>query len=228
MKNSADLQKNETASDIIRNFAVTSLFAAIIFLMAFTPFGFINLVMIKATIVHIPVIIGSILLGPKTGALLGALFGLSSIINNTISPALLSFAFSPLIPVPGTGQGSLLALLICFGPRILVGIVPYYVDRLISAIFGRTGKRRFVSLFVAGVAGSLTNTIFVMGLIYVIFKDAYASARNVDPNTVLGLIMGVVGMHGVPEAVVAGVFTSAVCKAILGYRERGKVKTEGK
>lgn len=232
MKNAGDPQQGVTGSDIIRNFAVTSLFAAVIFLMAFTPIGFINLVVIKGTIVHVPVIIGSILLGPKIGALLGAMFGLTSVINNTMAPALLSFAFSPLIPVPGTGRGSLLALLICFGPRILVGVVPYYVDRLIMLAFGRgdggerKSRMRVPSLFAAGVAGGMTNTLLVMGLIYVVFKDAYAAARGVDPSAVLGMILGVVGMHGIPEAAIAGVITSAVCKAILAYRERGKLKAE--
>ena len=225
MKKAGDPQQGGIGSGTIRNFAVTSLFAAVIFLMAFTPIGFINLVVIKGTIVHVPVIIGSILLGPKIGALLGALFGLTSVINNTMAPALLSFAFSPLIPVPGTGRGSLLALLICFGPRILVGVVPYYVDRLIMLTFGRGDKgsrMRVPSLFAAGVAGGMTNTLLVMGLIYVVFKDAYAAARNVDPSAVLGMILGVVGMHGVPEATIAGVITSAVCRAIIAYRERDK------
>ena len=76
---------------------LTALFAAIIILMAFIPFlGYINLVVIKATLIHVPVIIGSIILGPKRGAFLGFVFGCTSLINNTINPSLLSFAFSPL------------------------------------------------------------------------------------------------------------------------------------
>lgn len=216
------MENREKSSVRVKNFALTSLFAAIIFLMTFTPIGFINLVVIKATIVHIPVIIGSILLGPKAGALLGAMFGLASLINNTINPSLLSFAFSPLIPVPGTERGSFLALLICFGPRILVGVVPYYVDRLISAM-GKNGKKqRLASLFTAGVAGGMTNTLLVMNLIYIIFQSAYASVRNVDPGAVYPLIMSVIALHGVPEAIVAGFLTSGVCKAVLSYRDRGK------
>lgn len=98
--------KTDRKTNKIQEFAVTSLFASIIFLMAFTPIGFIQLGVIKATIIHIPVIIGSIVLGPKIGALLGGIFGLTSLINNTVVPALLSFVFSPLIPVPGLGRGS--------------------------------------------------------------------------------------------------------------------------
>ena len=36
------------------------------------------------------------------GAMLGFVFGASSLITNTISPVISSFVFSPLIPVPGT------------------------------------------------------------------------------------------------------------------------------
>lgn len=208
----------------LRNFALTSLFAAIIFLMTFTPIGFINLVIIKATIVHIPVIIGSVLLGPKIGALLGAMFGTASLINNTIAPSLLSFAFSPLIPVPGTERGSFWAILICFGPRILVGVVPYYVDKFMCWIGQKGGKKRFISLFIAGVAGGMTNTLLVMSLIYFLFQNAYAAARGVAPDAVYSMILSVILLHGIPEAVVAGLFTSGVGRAMLAYLDRGKAK----
>ena len=78
-----------------RNMVLTAVIAAIIILMAFTPVGYINLVVIKATLIHVPVIIGSVVLGPKKGAFLGFIFGLTSLINNTFNPSLLSFAFSP-------------------------------------------------------------------------------------------------------------------------------------
>lgn len=64
-----------------------ALFMALIVLMAFTPFlGYIPLGFTRATIIHIPVIIGALLLGPKKGALLGFTFGLTSFINNTMNP----------------------------------------------------------------------------------------------------------------------------------------------
>ena len=98
-----------------------ALFAAIILLLAFTPIGYIQLPIIKATIVHVPVILGAIILGPKKGAILGVLFGLTSFISNTFMPTALSFAFSPAIPLPGTPNGSIWSLFICFVPRIFGG-----------------------------------------------------------------------------------------------------------
>ena len=73
-----------------------ALFGAIIVIMAFTPFlGYIPLGFTRATIIHIPVILGSLLLGPKKGAALGAIFGLTSLINNTMNPTVTSFVFTP-------------------------------------------------------------------------------------------------------------------------------------
>ncbi|WZU00431.1 hypothetical protein MGH68_12715 [Erysipelothrix sp. D19-032] len=54
---------------------------------------------------------------------MGFIFGLASLWTNTMAPSLLSFMFSPLIPLPGTTQGSLWAMVICFGPRMLLGFL---------------------------------------------------------------------------------------------------------
>ena len=70
-----------------------ALMAAIVIVLANTPLGMIQLPIIKATTVHIPVILGAILLGPGAGAILGAVFGICSLVSNTMAPTLLSFAF---------------------------------------------------------------------------------------------------------------------------------------
>ena len=73
-----------------------AIFGAIICIMAFTPFlGYIPLGFTRATIIHIPVIIASLLMGPKKGGVLGFVFGLTSFINNTINPTATSFVFTP-------------------------------------------------------------------------------------------------------------------------------------
>ena len=59
-----------------KELVLTALFSAIIIIMAFTPFGYIPLGIINATIIQIPVIIGTLFCGPKKGAFLGFLFGI--------------------------------------------------------------------------------------------------------------------------------------------------------
>ena len=71
-----------------RKMVLSALLGGIIVLLNFTPIGYIQLPIIKATIIHVPVIIGSILLGPKIGAGLGVVFGLTSLYNNTFAPTL--------------------------------------------------------------------------------------------------------------------------------------------
>lgn len=68
-----------------------ALFSGIIVVLAMTPLGYVPLGVIRATTIHIPVILGSILLGWKAGAFLGGLFGLTSLVINTMTPNLTSF-----------------------------------------------------------------------------------------------------------------------------------------
>lgn len=144
------------------------------------------------------------------------MFGLTSLIKNTIMPSALSFAFSPLIPVPGLDKGSLWALVICFIPRILVGVTPWLIYKLGSVLARKAGTvGRGVVLVLSGIAGAMTNTILVMGLIYLLFKDAYAAVQNVPVDAVLGVVLGVVGTNGVMESIVAAVITAALCLPLI-------------
>ena len=198
-----------------RNIVMTAMFGAIIFILAFTPIGFINLGIARATTVHIPVILGSILLGPKVGAILGFLFGLTSLITNTMLPVPLSFVFSPLIPVPGTDSGTPLALIVCFLPRILAGVVPYFVYKFFQTGLKKYPKLSQLSLPVAGLAGSMTNTLLVLHLLYFFFKDSYAAINNVSADVVYGLIMAIITSNGIIEAIVSMIIVFGLGKVLI-------------
>ena len=192
-----------------------ALFAALIIILAFTPFlGYMPLGFTRATIIHIPVIIGSLMLGPKKGAFLGFVFGMTSFINNTMNPTATSFVFTPFFEL-GEVHGGIGSVIICFVPRILVGVVPWYVYRGLERIFGK----QMLSLAAAGIAGALTNTLLVMNLIYVFFRTAYAAANNVAEGAVYTFILSIIGMNGVPEAVVSAVLVSIICRVLFQYRQ---------
>jgi len=192
-----------------------ALFAALIIILAFTPFlGYIPLGFTRATIIHIPVIIGSLMLGPKKGAFLGFVFGMTSFINNTMNPTATSFVFTPFFEL-GEVHGGIGSVIICFVPRMLVGVVPWYVYRGLERIFGK----QMLSLAAAGIAGALTNTLLVMNLIYVFFRTAYAAANNVAEGAVYTFILSIIGMNGVPEAVVSAVLVSIICRVLFQYRQ---------
>ena len=202
-----------------KQLTLTAIFLAIIILFSFTPLGFINLGFIKATLVHVPVIIGAIVLGPRVGAFLGLAFGLLSMTINTITPSALSFAFSPFIPVYGTNSGSLWAIAIALIPRILTGVVPYYVYKWLK----NSNTNQNISLFSAGIAGSLVNTILVMNMIFFLFQDAYGSIKGISGGAELyKVILSVIFINGVPEAIVAGIATSAVAAVLLKLLDKNR------
>lgn len=199
----------------------TAFFSALIILMAFTPFlGYIPLGFTRATIIHVPVIIGSILLGPKKGALLGAIFGLTSFLNNTINPTITSFVFTPFYSL-GEFSGGAGSLIICFLPRILTGILPYFVYQGMK----KYSKKHIsaAGLILAGLAGSLTNTLLVMNLIFFFFRDAYATANGVAPGAVYTFILSVIGINGVPEAIIAAILTRLTGQVLLNQNIRNKL-----
>ena len=199
-----------------RNMVMAAVIAAIIIIMAFVPFlGYIPLGFMNATTVHIPVIIGAILLGPEYGAFLGLTFGLTSLWKNTFMPNPTSFVFSPFVTM-GQFHGNIGSLVICLLPRVLIGVVAYYVYRLVLRALKNRKNRRGTALFAAGVAGSLTNTILVMNLIYLLFGDRYASAAGwAASKWIYGAIIGIIGMQGVPEAIAAGIIVTAVAGIML-------------
>lgn len=261
-KNNAQFKTNELV--------LTGLFTAIIIIMAFTPLGYIPLVVINATIIHIPVILGSLFCGPKKGAFLGFVFGFTSCLKATIvGGTLSSFVFSPVLAASLVGtSGIFKSLFIAFVPRILVGVIPYFVYigikkvlasekknlwgtvlNVLMSVFLAFGVYAFLgkmseslsqaaalgigiavgavvfivveAVFIrkstqvipfvyAGVAGAMTNTLLVMGSIFVLYKDAYADAIGVAGNAVLGVITGVISFNGVIEAIVAAIIVYLV------------------
>ncbi len=195
-----------------------ALLTALIVMLAFVPYvGYIRIpvLAIQATTVHIPVIVGSILLGPKCGGFLGFVFGLTSLINNTTEPGITSFCFSPFVQIGDGLGGSPLALLVCFVPRIACGIVPHYVYTGLQKLSKKPEKSRKYTLLASGVAGSLTNTILVMSMIYFFFGHAYAAAKSIAFEAVLGVIMSVICINGTMEAIVAATIASAVAAAVI-------------
>lgn len=186
-----------------------ALMAAIVILLANTPLGMIQLPIIKATTVHIPVIIGAILFGPLAGAILGGVFGICSLISNTMAPTLLSFAFSPFLA--SNLAGVLKALWISVGCRILIGVAAGWL----WILFRKIKLNTYVALAITGFAGSMVNTIMVMGSIYFLLAQQYAEAKEVAVTAVFGLIMGTVTASGIPEALAAAVLVAVIGKVLM-------------
>lgn len=200
----------KTKKHDIRWMVSVALMAAIVIVLANTPLGMIQLPIIKATTVHIPVILGAILLGPGAGAILGAVFGICSLVSNTMAPTLLSFAFSPFLSTTGI-PGALKAIWISVGCRILIGVVAGWL----WVLFTKIKLNQFIALPIVGFVGSMVNTVTVMGSIYFLFAQQYAEAKEVALTAVFGLVMGTVTASGIPEAIAAAILVLALGKVLV-------------
>lgn len=186
------------------------LMSTIIILLSCTPLGLIQLPVIKITTVHVPVIIGAIFLGPLGGSILGFVFGICSMINNTIFPTLLSFAFSPFLSTTGI-IGGIKAIWISVGCRIFIGFIAGWLWIFLKKI----KMNKNISFMVVGFIGSMVNTIMVMGSIYFLLAKQYAEAKQVGVSSVYGLIMGVVTGAGIAEAIFSMIMVTLIGKALL-------------
>lgn len=171
--------KNEKTYELV----LTALFTAIIIIMAFTPLGYIPLVVINATVIHIPVILGALFLGPRKGAFLGFVFGLTSFINNTFKAATASaFVFSPVLAANVVGiSGIFKSLYICFVPRILVGVIPYFVYILIRDLL--KGEKKLRRIVINGVI----SVIFLFSV--KAFVDNLMQSKE---GSIIGAVAGII------------------------------------
>lgn len=189
--------------------SIMAMFLAIQIILVVTPLGYLPIGPISATTMHIPVIIAGIALGKKAGAQLGFVFGLTSVLNATFRPTLTSFCFSPFVTIGGIG-GNWMSLLIAFIPRILLG----YLAGLVYEKLCKRGVNESVGIVVGALTGAITNTVLVLGGIYIFFGSAYADAIKVAYDTLIAVLLGVVATNGIAEAVLGVVATLLVCKAI--------------
>lgn len=177
----------------VRKMAIIGVLSAISIMLSMTPLGFIPIGPTNATIMHIPVIIGAIVEGPLVGITVGFIFGATSLLRALTMPTITSFALvNPLVSVL---------------PRILIGIVAYYVYKFTI----KFTKNVFVSGWITGVIGSLVNTAGVLGMIYTLYGARYAESLGESASAAKTLILTLVATNGIPEAIVGGFVVSAVC-----------------
>ncbi len=154
--------------------------------------GTINLGFIAITLSCLPVIIGTMVLGLKSGLILGFAFGLISFITGLERPSgLIAPIFSANI---------IWGAVLCFIPRILVPVV----TKVLFDIIKNKDKKVWIALPAA--AGSLTNTVLFLGFILLLY-----GVLGIEDPKLLSLIGTTVLVGGIPEAAVAAL----VCPSVL-------------
>jgi len=129
----------------LRKIVIIGVLGAISVVLGMTPIGFIPVGPTRATIMHIPVIIGALMEGPIVGAFIGLIFGLFSIYQALTVPTVTSpFFLNPLVSVL---------------PRVLIGIVSYYVYNSLRNL-GQKKTMVILNLIWAGIISYLGYGIY--------------------------------------------------------------------
>ncbi|MCX7695729.1 MAG: ECF transporter S component [Caloramator sp.] len=183
----------------VRQIATIGMLSAITIVLGLTGLGFIQIPPVKATIMHIPVIIGAIIEGPVVGAIIGLFFGLFSMFQAFTSPTPVSFIFlNPLIAIV---------------PRVLIGITSYYAYKMLP------NKSNGKKCALAAAVGTLTNTILVLGLIYIIYLERFAKALNISVSKAGATILGIGITNGIPEVLISIAIIVPVVTAVNKIRK---------
>lgn len=177
----------------VRRMTIISLLSAISIMLSMIPLGYIQIGPVAITTMCIPVIIGGIIEGPMVGMIVGFIFGLTSMFRGMAGMA------GPTSPI-------FINPLVSVLPRIFIGLVSYYSFKLSMKII----KNTYVSGLIAGGMASITNTVGVLGMIYVLYAAEYAEALGQSAGTAKALLMGIATTNGIAEALGGALVVSAV------------------
>jgi len=177
-----------------------ALLTAIIFLMAFTPLGYLKIgLFLSITFLTIPVVIGATSMGPKDGAFLGFVFGATS------------FAQCFGLDAFGTMVCSInpfYTALMCLVPRVMIGVVS---GSLMNAL-RKAERPRVLSYFLCCMTGALTNTVLFVGILMAFFgQTEYIQSFG---NNALQIIWFLTGVNAIVETLVCTVVGGVVAERI--------------
>lgn len=183
--------------------AELAVLVAIIFIMAFTPLGYIKTPAIDITLIVIPVAVGAVVLGPTAGAILGLTFGITSLIQSFMSPmGAIMLEVNPVFRV-----------ITCIIPRILCG----WLTGLVYVALKKGKKTKKVSVVLANLSCPVFNTIFFMSAMMFFYYDTpimQAMKETLGVGNPIALVAAIVGVNGVIEAVTCFIVGSAITKAL--------------
>ncbi len=185
-----------------RQLTQLSLLIALEAVMAFTPLGFIMIPPISITILHIPVIIGAILMGPTYGGILGGAFGVLSMIKATF------FAASPadLLFSPFASGAPVQSAVMCIVPRILLGVAAALLYQLLRQV-----TKDIAAMAVSCILATLLHSVMVLGAMWLFFQAM--PLRDV--------FVTVASLNCIVEMLAAGVVGTTVCKPVMAYLRKG-------
>lgn len=182
----------------VRTLTQLGVLTAILIVMAFTPLGYIRTGALSITLLHLPVIVGAVLIGPMGGMVLGAVFGLTSLFQ--------CFGMEPF----GTMLMSInpvATVITCLVPRVLFGLLAAVLYRVFSA---KTGK---LGCALTGLVATLCHTLMFMASLCIFFyrtEFIQGIAASLGASNVFAFVVALVGVNGLLEMALAAVVTAAL------------------
>ena len=187
-----------------RSLVLLGLLTAILMLMSYTPLGYLNIGPLAITLNIIPVAIAAITLGPKGGAIIGAVFGITSFlqcigIGGTSAMGAVLFGISPV-----------LAFVQRFIPRVLTGLLTGLIFKLVQKKVGN-----IPSCFIAGFSSAFLNTALFMTSLVLLFGNTDYLKELIDGRNVLVFICSFVGINAVFEMITSTLVSGLVGTALF-------------
>lgn len=191
--------KNKT-----KNLVILGLLTAVLLVMAYTPLGYLNIGPLAITLNVIPVALAAVTMGPVGGAVVGAVFGLTSFlqcigIGGTSAMGAILFEISPV-----------LAFIQRFVPRVLDGLLLGYIYSGMKKL-----SNPYVSCFVTGFFSAFLNTAFFMTALVALFGNTDYVKGLIDGRNIIVFICAFVGVNAVFEMISSTVITGAVGTALI-------------
>ncbi len=200
--------RRSTIKPWVVEMTMTAILAALIILMTFTPIGYIPLGPVKMTLLTLPVMVGSVVLGARSGIILGSIFGLTS--------------FYTCFGMDFVGMGLLsinpfLTFVMCFVPRVLCGWLPALIYKAISQ---NGTKRTMLAIPVAGASVAIINTVLFLSSMWLFFGNSLSEVVGVEINNIFALFALFAGTNGLIEIAVNIVVGTAICKPLTIAKKR--------
>ena len=183
-----------------------ALLVAVELVMTYTPLGYLHIGPLSITFLMIPVVLGSILIGPGAGAILGGVFGLTS-----FAQCFGAEAFGVVL----LGISPVRTFLVCVPTRILAGWLPGLIFRAIWAAEGT--RKHWLSFAAASFAGPVLNTLLFMGALLTFFYSTdyiQGMVSTMGASNPLMFAAMFVGVQGVVEALVGFIVCTAISKGV--------------
>lgn len=176
----------------VKDLAILGMLSGVIILLGYTPIGLITLGPISATTIHIPVIIGAIVLGGKKGTVLSAVMGVVSFLRALTAAGWLDQLFrNPLVSIL---------------PRIFIGVAAYYMYIWFKKLY----KKEMGAYIAGSLVGAITNTVLTLGALVIAVSFVFPDKLQ----EVITLIVTVVSINAAAEAVITAIIVPPVVYAL--------------